>query len=196
MSLDSAEIDLSRAFTPGMGYVALSRVRSLDGIYLKGINNTALLMHPEIFSFDESLKQLSQELANTTSDEELSLENNPTKKVVVKQLDEALLEVLKSWRSEEGKKRRTPLYMVAGNKTLEALATNKPTSITQLKAVSGIGPKMIENYGEALLELIREHLGVISVPDEKDVKIKEFLEKRNISLSLQDIEQLKNLFND
>jgi ATP-dependent exoDNAse (exonuclease V) alpha subunit len=32
MSLDAAEIDLGRSFTPGMGYVALSRVRSMDGV--------------------------------------------------------------------------------------------------------------------------------------------------------------------
>jgi len=37
MSLDSAEVDLSKAFTPGMGYVALSRVRSLDGLFLVGL---------------------------------------------------------------------------------------------------------------------------------------------------------------
>ena len=39
MSLDAAEIDLSRSFEPGMGYVALSRVRSIEGLYIRGINN-------------------------------------------------------------------------------------------------------------------------------------------------------------
>ena len=38
MSLDAAEIDLSKSFTCGMGYVALSRVRTLAGIKLMGIN--------------------------------------------------------------------------------------------------------------------------------------------------------------
>lgn len=56
MSLDAAEIDLSRAFTPGMGYVALSRVRSLDGLYLTGFNSQALLMHEEIHVLDEILR--------------------------------------------------------------------------------------------------------------------------------------------
>lgn len=194
MSLDSAEIDLSRAFTPGMGYVALSRVRSLDGIYLKGINNTALAMHPEIFSFDETLKAASLELANSTSEDEYNLSTSEAASPVQhKSMDESLFEVLKTWRSQEGTTRRVPLYMVAGNKTLEALATNKPTTQSQLKTVTGIGPKMIERYGDELLGLIREHLGVVSVADEKDTRIKEFLHTRGIELTNDDLVLLRKL---
>lgn len=196
MSLDSAEIDLSRAFTPGMGYVALSRVRSLDGIYLKGINNTALAMHPEIFSFDELLKQNSEELSNITSEEVYTLQTAEPVVTRTKELDEALFSVLKTWRSQEGTSRQVPLYMVAGNKTLEALATNKPTTPSQLKTVTGIGPKMIERYGEELLGLIREHLGVVSVPDEKESKIKKFLAKRGVEFSDTDVELLRRLLSE
>ncbi|MCK4918721.1 MAG: helix-turn-helix domain-containing protein [Candidatus Pacebacteria bacterium] len=60
MSLDLAEIDLSKSFVAGMGYVALSRVRSLDGLYLKGINNTALQVNDEILDFDLELKKESE----------------------------------------------------------------------------------------------------------------------------------------
>lgn len=62
MSLDAADVDLSKAFTPGMGYVALSRVRSIDGLYLKGFNATALLMHEEIFELDAQLQAASEVL--------------------------------------------------------------------------------------------------------------------------------------
>jgi ATP-dependent DNA helicase PIF1 len=68
MSLDAAEIDLSRAFTPGMGYVALSRVRSLDGLYLQGINRVALQMHPLIHAFDAQLRTASALTADTVDD--------------------------------------------------------------------------------------------------------------------------------
>lgn len=59
MSLDAAEVDLTNAFTPGMGYVALSRVRSLDGLYLTGFNDKALEMHEEIHVLDAQLRAAS-----------------------------------------------------------------------------------------------------------------------------------------
>jgi len=55
MSLDAAEIDLSRAFTPGQGYVALSRLRSLRGLCLKGINAMALTINKDVHKLDQHL---------------------------------------------------------------------------------------------------------------------------------------------
>lgn len=63
MSLDFAEIDLSRTFTYGMGYVALSRLRKLEGLRLVGLNAEALQMDPRILEFDESLQIESDENA-------------------------------------------------------------------------------------------------------------------------------------
>lgn len=60
MSLDAAEIDLSRAFSPGMGYVALSRVRSLAGLRLLGFNNMALQVHDLVSGIDSQFKSESQ----------------------------------------------------------------------------------------------------------------------------------------
>lgn len=53
MSLDAAEVDLSRSFLPGMGYVALSRVRSLAGLKLMGLNQIALQIHPAVSVMDQ-----------------------------------------------------------------------------------------------------------------------------------------------
>lgn len=62
MSLDRAIIDLSKAFEYGQGYVALSRVRSLAGLSLLGINQRAMEMHPEIIKHDVSLREQSAEM--------------------------------------------------------------------------------------------------------------------------------------
>lgn len=60
MTLDAANIDLRRAFAPGMGYVALSRVRRLEDLTLAGLNATALQVSPEALAIDAELRLLSQ----------------------------------------------------------------------------------------------------------------------------------------
>ncbi len=59
MSLDAVEVDLSKSFESGMGYVALSRVRTLGGLKLLGINNLSLQVHGEVLEFDQSLQTFS-----------------------------------------------------------------------------------------------------------------------------------------
>ena len=59
MSLDAARIDLSQAFEYGQGYVALSRVRSLEGLFLEGFNERALQMHPTVVAVDARFRAYS-----------------------------------------------------------------------------------------------------------------------------------------
>ncbi len=59
MSLDAVEVDLSKSFEQGMGYVALSRVRTLEGLRLLGINKNALEVREDVLIYDEDLKEMS-----------------------------------------------------------------------------------------------------------------------------------------
>ncbi|MBP9842782.1 MAG: helix-turn-helix domain-containing protein, partial [Candidatus Pacebacteria bacterium] len=59
MSLDAAEIDLSKAFVYGQGYVALSRVRSLDGLKVLGMHPNALQVDPKIVVQDKRFYEQS-----------------------------------------------------------------------------------------------------------------------------------------
>lgn len=59
MSLDSMEVDLSKSFVKGMGYVALSRVRSLSGMRLLGFNNMSLEIDSEVLEMDKKFRDLS-----------------------------------------------------------------------------------------------------------------------------------------
>jgi hypothetical protein len=56
MTLDRAVMDLRRTFAPGMGYVALSRVESLGGLYLRGINEHAFAVSPDAVLLDSRLR--------------------------------------------------------------------------------------------------------------------------------------------
>ncbi|OGM96687.1 hypothetical protein A2532_03980 [Candidatus Wolfebacteria bacterium RIFOXYD2_FULL_48_11] len=60
MSLDTAIMDLSQAFEYGQGYVALSRVRTLAGLYLLGYNERALEVHPDVFAKDIQFRAASE----------------------------------------------------------------------------------------------------------------------------------------
>lgn len=62
ISLDAAHVDLSGAFEYGQGYVALSRVRSLSGLFLSGINDKALMMHPKVVRQDRVFRGLEEPL--------------------------------------------------------------------------------------------------------------------------------------
>jgi ATP-dependent exoDNAse (exonuclease V) alpha subunit len=61
MSMDAAVMDLSDVFEYGQGYVALSRVRRLSGLYLLGINARALQVHPLILEKDTDFRASSEE---------------------------------------------------------------------------------------------------------------------------------------
>ncbi|NQV92903.1 AAA family ATPase [Candidatus Kaiserbacteria bacterium] len=59
MSIDAAEIDLSKCFVSGQGYVALSRLRTLGGLVLRGMNEQALEVNKDVLSHDVRLRKES-----------------------------------------------------------------------------------------------------------------------------------------
>ena len=80
MSLDAAVIDLSQAFEFGQGYVAISRVRSLQGLFLEGFNERALELHPKVAAADRHFRGYSdaarKKFATLPESEKEKLEKN------------------------------------------------------------------------------------------------------------------------
>jgi ATP-dependent exoDNAse (exonuclease V) alpha subunit len=152
MSLDSAEIDLSRSFTPGMGYVALSRVRSLNGLYLRGINGMALQLHPQIHDLDDLLREASAELAAVTADAPAQAD-----KPAAAQPDSQVLSALKAWRLQRASADNLPAYVIAHDSVLELVAVKLPATAGQLLALKGFGPAKVDKYGADILQLITKH---------------------------------------
>ena len=68
--------------------------------------------------------------------------------------DEALLERLREWRRQTSQEQKVPAYVVFTDATLQAIAEQEPSSVSQLTAVSGVGPAKLDRYGEAVLALV------------------------------------------
>lgn len=62
MTLDGAVMDLSKTFEKGQGYVALSRVKGLEGLQLMGFNQTALEVDGLALKADRRFQELSIEI--------------------------------------------------------------------------------------------------------------------------------------
>lgn len=65
MSLDAVEVDLAKSFVYGQGYVALSRVRTLAGLKVLGMNPNALMVDPKIIAQDERFRHESEAAEET-----------------------------------------------------------------------------------------------------------------------------------
>ena len=70
VTLDEASIDLSNTFERGQGYVALSRLKSLDGLHLSGFNETALEVDGLALKADKRFRELSDEISTNLEDAE------------------------------------------------------------------------------------------------------------------------------
>lgn len=150
MSLDSALIDLSRAFTYGMGYVALSRVRSMEGLFLSGINDMALRLHPQIFLFDADIRKTSLALAEEVGEVPVMQETKPKPPAAE---NRELFDALRSWRAERALFDKVPAYIIAHDKTLQEISRRLPKSEKELLAINGFGAAKLAKYGPDILKI-------------------------------------------
>nr|MBA2413279.1 HRDC domain-containing protein [Burkholderiaceae bacterium] len=65
-----------------------------------------------------------------------------------------LFERLRVWRAEVAKEHGLPAFVVFHDGTLRAIAQMRPTSLHQLRGISGIGEKKLASYGEGVLALL------------------------------------------
>ncbi|HUR21604.1 MAG TPA: ATP-dependent DNA helicase RecQ [Vicinamibacterales bacterium] len=68
--------------------------------------------------------------------------------------DESVLNALRAWRRDEARTRAVPAYVVLHDKTIDAIARERPRSAADLGEISGIGPAKLAAYGEAILRVL------------------------------------------
>ncbi len=144
MSLDRVEVDLSKSFTHGMGYVALSRVRSLEGMKLLGLNEMSLRVDPEVLEMDKKFQEMSQDALSDL------------KSMSRDEIDEAQKEFLKKIEPDEKKK----IKMKEKNIKNKALATiditaeflEKKIPLVEIADARAVTGETIVSHIEKLLE--------------------------------------------
>lgn len=76
-------------------------------------------------------------------------------KEVLSDEDFAVFARLRDVRKEMAAAEGLPVYAVCTNEQLAELATRRPTSLTKLKEIEGLGEAKVGKYGEAFLEALQ-----------------------------------------
>ena len=79
-------------------------------------------------------------------------------------MDASLFEALKVIRRAIATEKKVPAYVVFPDKTLLDMVHLKPQTRGQMAMVHGVGAAKLEQYGEAFLTCVREHLAVRQEP--------------------------------
>jgi superfamily II DNA helicase RecQ len=65
-----------------------------------------------------------------------------------------LVVALKKWRLDEARSRQTPAFTILPDRTLYEIALQKPRCAVELLGVRGMGPKLVDKHGEAILAIL------------------------------------------
>ena len=72
--------------------------------------------------------------------------------------EQAIFERLRAWRMGAAREHGVPAYVVFQDATLREIAKTKPTSLDELRGVSGVGEKKLVSYGEDIVGIINDML--------------------------------------
>ncbi len=86
----------------------------------------------------------------------MSARNGGSRMKATEDESDPVFQALRKWRSSIAKAHDVPAFIVFNNKTLHAIANDRPSDKRSLLNVSGIGPAKAEQYGEEILRLVEE----------------------------------------
>jgi hypothetical protein len=69
-----------------------------------------------------------------------------------------LYQTIKKWRNNLADEFDIPTYMILPHKSLLELVKRLPTDLADLKAIKGIGPAKIKQYGPEILSMIKDYI--------------------------------------
>ena len=149
MTLDRLVVDCARIFERGQSYVAMSRVKTLEGLYLKNFEPEKVLVDNHVAEFYENIKEVEEVKPNN-----LSLEFDKEEEKERVSADEAkklILGCIAEFGGQYGKSGFAKI--LAGSKQIRENGYNeKVTSSSFLGALEGWSQKAIGELIDALVE--------------------------------------------
>ena len=149
MTLDRLVVDCARIFERGQSYVAMSRVKTLEGLYLKNFEPEKVLVDNRVAEFYENIKEVEEVKPNN-----LSLEFDKEEEKERVSADEAkklILGCIAEFGGQYGKSGFAKI--LAGSKQIRENGYNeKVTSSSFLGALEGWSQKAIGELIDALVE--------------------------------------------
>ena len=103
-----------------------------------------------------------KEYQKTKSVKAIEAEKSGKKKVEIKfepSKNGSLYSILLSWRAARAEADDVPPSNIAPIKTLKAIASEKPVTLSELRATEGMGTKRIRNYGAEILDIVLRFIG-------------------------------------
>jgi hypothetical protein len=74
----------------------------------------------------------------------------------IEQYDPDLFQRLRTWRLEAAQQQGQKAFYVFPDATLKRIAAARPQTVEELQAVKGVGPKKLDQYGQAVLDITRQ----------------------------------------
>ena len=71
--------------------------------------------------------------------------------------NEELFVQLRGWRARVAKEEQVPAYIIFSDATLQAVSEALPMTVDELYAISGIGQKKAQLFGQDLLDIVRQY---------------------------------------
>jgi ATP-dependent exoDNAse (exonuclease V) alpha subunit len=194
MTLDSAFVNLEKVFEYGMGYVALSRVRTLEGLHLEGFNQMSLKINPAIIKINNQLSKhsdlASQRLTKLNSkDIEKKIEQSIKSRGGILKAEPVPEANIEKSVGGKGKKdsHRTSVNLILKGKSLKEVATER--DIKEQTVISHLARHIQEstNQKDELIKFKKLK------PPAKQIKDLKSVIKKNKKLDLDSRYILKDL---
>ncbi|MCB1663508.1 MAG: HRDC domain-containing protein, partial [Pseudomonadales bacterium] len=115
-----------------------------------------------------------------------------TSKSTFKGQDPVLWEALRNCRKQLADEQGVPPFVIFHDATLMEMANLLPQTLEQLNRISGVGKSKLEKYGQAFLQILREHHSYSTAADDNDT-VAETAKLLNTGKSIAEVARQREL---